>query len=118
LRALVDPQDRSKDLTLRARSWLHANCSNCHVEAGGGNARMELGFPTASGAMRVLDEKPMHDSFGLPDARLIAPGAPDRSVLLRRIRTRGPGQMPPLASNRIDEAAVELLREWIASMNK
>jgi uncharacterized repeat protein (TIGR03806 family) len=116
LRSLVNPSDPSQDLTLRARSWLHANCSNCHVEAGGGNARMELEFTTTADAMRVLGEKPMHHTFGLPDARLIAPGHPERSVLLHRIGTRGPGQMPPLSTNRVDAAAVDLLRAWIAAM--
>ncbi len=118
LQALVDPYDRSHGVAVRARSWLHANCSNCHVEAGGGNARMELELTTDLGAMRLIGEKPMHDTFGVSDARLVAPGDPDRSVILRRVGRRGPGQMPPLASNRVDEAAVALLREWIAGMSK
>jgi hypothetical protein len=29
---------------------------------------------------------------------------------------RGPGQMPPLGSSRVDERAVRLLREWIATL--
>ncbi|MFO0811316.1 MAG: PQQ-dependent sugar dehydrogenase [Gemmataceae bacterium] len=115
-RALVDPYDPSQDLTRRARSWLHANCSACHVEAGGGNARMELEFTTAADKMRVLNEKPLHDTFGLTDARLVAPGHPERSVVLHRIGKRGPGQMPPLSSNRIDEAGVAMMREWIAGL--
>ena len=36
--------------------------------------------------------------------------------MLHRISRRGPGQMPPIMSNVVDEAAVELLREWIAAM--
>src|SRR5262249_9683881 len=39
-RKLVDPYDARQDLNLRARSYLHANCAQCHVEAGGGNAQM------------------------------------------------------------------------------
>jgi mono/diheme cytochrome c family protein len=115
---LVDPYDPKQDLTRRARSWLHANCSACHVEAGGGNARMELEFATAIDKMRVLREPPLHTTFDLPDARLIAPGHPDRSVIVKRAGTRGPGQMPPLASSRVDEAGVALLREWVAAMTE
>jgi uncharacterized repeat protein (TIGR03806 family) len=114
--ALVDPYDATQDLGRRARSWLHANCSNCHVEAGGGNARMELEVTTPADKMRALGERPLHQTFDLPDARLVAPGRPERSVLLHRAMTRGPGQMPPLASRRPDEAGVRLLREWIESL--
>lgn len=117
-KALTDPTDRSKPVEERARSWLHANCSACHVEAGGGNARMELAFSTPADKMRVLGEKPLHHGFDLPDARLVAPGRPGGSVLLKRVSLRGPGQMPPLASHRPDPVGVEVLREWIAGLKE
>ena len=52
-RRLVDPYDPKADLTARARSYLHANCAQCHVEAGGGNAQMELEFTTQLDKMRI-----------------------------------------------------------------
>jgi glucose/arabinose dehydrogenase/mono/diheme cytochrome c family protein len=113
---MVDPADPKADLTARAKSWLHANCSQCHVEAGGGNARMELEFTTALDKMRVLDEKPVHTTLDLPDARLVVPGSPERSVLVKRVGLRGPNQMPPLATHRVDEAGLALLREWVESL--
>jgi uncharacterized repeat protein (TIGR03806 family) len=115
---LVDPYDPTADLALRAKSWLHVNCSSCHVEAGGGNALMELEFATALDKMRVLDVKPLHHTFELPDAKLLAPGEPGRSVLVHRVGTRGPGQMPPLATSRVDTAGLDLLREWCRSLKK
>jgi glucose/arabinose dehydrogenase len=113
---LADPYDRTQDLDRRARSWLHANCSSCHVEAGGGNAQMELEFATAFEKMRVLDVKPLHHTFELPDARLVSPGHPERSVILKRVGMRGAGQMPPLASTRIDAEGHALLQEWIRTL--
>jgi hypothetical protein len=117
---LVDPYDKKQDLAARARSWLHANCSSCHVEAGGGNAQMELEFVTELAKMRVVDVAPVHQTFDLPNAKLVAPGAPDRSVLIHRIGKRGPntGQMPPIATYRVDEAGLELMREWVKSLGK
>src|SRR5262249_3265574 len=82
---LVDVYDRTQDVDKRARSFLHANCSICHVEAGGGNAQMELEFVTPRDKMRLFDTKPVHHTYGLPDAKLIAPGHPERSVLLQRL---------------------------------
>ncbi|WP_020475451.1 PQQ-dependent sugar dehydrogenase [Zavarzinella formosa] len=115
---LANPYDPKEDLASRAKSWLHTNCSSCHVEAGGGNAQMELGFETALDKMRILDVKPIHTPFDIADAKLIAPGSPERSVMVKRVGTRGPNQMPPLASNRVDEAGLALIREWIQSMKK
>jgi len=113
---LVDPYDAREDLTKRAKSWLHVNCASCHVEAGGGNAQMELEFNTALEKMRIVNVKPIHTTFALPDAKLVAPGSPDRSVLVKRAALRGKDQMPPLPSSRPDNAGVALLREWVKSL--
>ena len=37
-------------------------------------------------------------------------------MLLARIARRGGGQMPPLVTRQVDQAAVKLFREWISSM--
>ncbi len=113
---LADPSDPKADLEARARSYLHANCSICHIEAGGGNALMELELTTAREKMNLLGVKPLHDGFGLEGAKLVDPGHPERSVLLERISKRGTGQMPPLATSRVDEDAVRLIRDWIQSL--
>jgi len=113
---LVDPYDPSQRLEARARSYLHANCSVCHVDAGGGNAKMELGFTTATERMNLFSARPQHDTFGIDNAMLIFPGDPDRSILYQRISRRGRGQMPPLVTSRVDERAAALFREWIAGM--
>ena len=112
-RRLVDPYDPQQDLSRRARSYLHANCAQCHVEAGGGNAQMELEFTTKLKDTRILDVKPLHDTYGLLDARLVAAGSPERSVLRYRMAHRGAGQMPPLASAVVDREAVRLMDGWI-----
>ena len=104
------------DLNARAKSYLHANCAHCHVEAGGGNSRMELEFTTGLPDMRVLGERPVHGDFNLTDGRIVAPGAPQRSVMLHRVAQRGAGQMPPLGTTVRDEAGVKLLRDWITQV--
>lgn len=117
---LVDPYDKTADLAARARSYLHANCSHCHVEAGGGNAAMELEFSRTLDATKTVDIDPLHNRFGIKEAKVIAAGDPDRSVLLTRISRRGPnsGQMPQVATSKVDTQAVELIREWITSLKK
>jgi len=117
LRRLTDPADASAPLEARARAYLHANCAQCHVEAGGGNSAFEVNVNTPRERMKLVDVKPIHDAFGIEGGRLVAPGDPARSVLYHRVTRRGPGQMPPLASSVVDERGTALLREWIEGLS-
>lgn len=110
---LADPADAAAPVEARARSYLHANCAHCHQWAGGGNAAINLHIDTPRDKWMMLDAVPMHDKMGLKDARVIAPGAPERSALHARLAKRGRGQMPPLASQRVDEAGLSLIAQWI-----
>jgi uncharacterized repeat protein (TIGR03806 family) len=115
---LVDPYDPQFSLHDRARSYFDANCSSCHVPAGGGNAAIHLKYGIPLESTGLIDEVPKHQIFDLEHARIVAASSPDRSVLLKRMSTRGNGQMPPLASNVVDEKGVELVRQWILSLEK
>jgi glucose/arabinose dehydrogenase len=113
---LADPADERAGIDERARSYLQANCAHCHVWAGGGNSAIDLHVSTPLEKMRLVGEAPLHDRFGIAEAKLVAPGAPERSILVHRLSRRGPGQMPPLASTVVDEQARRLLAEWIRRM--
>lgn len=67
-------------------------------------------------AMKAIGVKPLHATFDLPDARLIAAGHPERSLIYERMNRRGPGQMPQLATAIVDEPAVAMIRAWIESL--
>ncbi len=112
LQHLVDPYDVKQDLEKRTRSYLHSNCSGCHIWAGGGNAAIDLTYGAPLNGLG-LGVAPQQDSFGIKDPLIIAPGDPSRSTLFHRVSHRGSGQMPPLATSVLDEKAVQLLREWI-----
>ena len=79
---------------------------------------MELEFTRTMEQAKLLDVSPLHQRFNIADARLIAAGQPDRSVLLTRLNRRGPnsGQMPQIGTNVVDERAVKLFREWISQL--
>src|SRR5262249_31203870 len=66
-RRLVNPSDKKADVEARARAYLHANCAQCHVEAGGGNAMMNLEFTAAREKMNVIGAKALHPAFGATD---------------------------------------------------
>ena len=116
LPSLANPADTSRSLEERARSYLQANCANCHVHSGGGNSLINLEHNVKLDAAKLVDEIPLHDQFGISGARLLVPGAPEKSVLLHRLMLRGRGQMPPLATNRVDHQGTRLIREWIETL--
>ncbi|NBS91166.1 hypothetical protein EBS67_14390 [bacterium] len=118
LKKLVNPYDKNQPLEARVKSYLHSNCANCHINAGGGNSQMDLDFFADKTKIKILDEKPNHHTFGFKDAKIIAPGDPERSVLLHRISIVGTGQMPQISRNMVDKQAVELFTEWIRSLPK
>jgi hypothetical protein len=77
---------------------------------------MQLSWSTPLEKMRIVDVTPVHHKFDVAEAKLVAPGEPDRSLLLKRMATRDRGQMPQLGTNVVDSHAVELVRQWIASL--
>jgi hypothetical protein len=56
---------------------------------------------------------PLNDNRGDPANRVVVPGDVLHSQLWDRIRTRGPGQMPPLASVKVDWKGASVVRQWI-----
>lgn len=112
---MADPYDGAAPLDARARSYLHTNCANCHVHGGGGNSKIQLSHWVALAETSMIDERPLHSTFGLVDPRILAPGKPESSVLLHRIAQAGRGRMPPIATSLVDDEAVALIREWIAT---
>ncbi|MGP0062559.1 MAG: PQQ-dependent sugar dehydrogenase [Isosphaeraceae bacterium] len=113
---LVNPYEARAPVEARVRSYLHVNCSTCHVNEGGGNSRMELELTTSLDRTRLIDEVPIHATFNIKDARIVAPGSPDRSILYWRISRRGADQMPPLVTSEVDRDAVNLIGDWIRSL--
>src|SRR5205085_2121242 len=50
------------------------------------------------------------------DARIIAPGEPERSVLYYRLAKLGAGRMPRIGAQAIDPRATRLIADWIAHL--
>ena len=99
----------------RARAWLHVNCSQCHRPDGpAGRAQLDLRVSTALADTKLCDG-PRAGELGLSDPALVVPGAPDRSVLLARVRSLGSVRMPPLASLVVDDEGAALLEAWITA---
>lgn len=112
LRALAPVNDTNASVEWRVRSYLAANCAQCHQPGGSG-----LGYWSANITNKTANAGLIHGALvndgGNPAARVIAPGSLTNSMLLTRISKRGPGQMPPLGTSIVDSNAVNLVASWI-----
>ncbi|MDY7226104.1 PQQ-dependent sugar dehydrogenase [Hyalangium rubrum] len=106
----------SDALELRARAYLHSNCSNCHRPNSTGRGPADLRFSTPLAQTKVCDATPEQGSLGVADAKLLAPGAPERSLLSLRLHALDANRMPPLASRVIDTEGVGVVNAWISSL--
>jgi uncharacterized repeat protein (TIGR03806 family) len=113
---LADPYDEKADVEARARAYLQVNCAHCHQFNAGGTATILLSAPLPLDQTKTVGHRPTQGAFGIDDARIIAPGEPDRSVLLYRIAKAGSGRMPRVGSARVDAKASRLIADWIAGM--
>jgi uncharacterized repeat protein (TIGR03806 family) len=111
---LAGPTDPARSLEDRARSYLDANCSQCH-RPGGAVANFDARYDTPL-ANQGLIGGPVVIDENLDRPRVIAPNDIWRSILFMRVNTDDSIKMPPLARMTIDTAGVELLRQWIESM--
>jgi uncharacterized repeat protein (TIGR03806 family) len=112
---LANLADTDQPVELRIRSYWEANCSMCH-NADSPIPSWDARFVTSLEHQGVLDA----ESYAGPDPQgrlLIAPGSPERSLMVARAASTAPlVRMPPLLRNRVDEEYVALLKSWIVSL--
>jgi mono/diheme cytochrome c family protein len=105
-----------------ALGYLHANCGLCHNSQAKvaqmtplrlwestlklDSVATTLGYETTVGAKNTF----------LPELHVIEPGRPDESELVIRISERGTRQMPPIATEVVDEEGVAKIRAWVESI--
>jgi uncharacterized repeat protein (TIGR03806 family) len=109
----LGPDESAYSIEARVRSYLAVNCSYCH-KAGGTAIASWDGRPELTLDQTALINGLAANNGGNPANKLVVPGDPTHSIVLNRIAaTNGFTRMPPLASNVIDSANVQLLTTWI-----
>lgn len=114
MQKLSDKTDTSASLMERARSYLDSNCSYCH-RPGNVQALWDGRYQTPFD-QQGLYYGLVNDNLGNPNGRVIVPQSLANSILYTRINKVGEHQMPPLARNMVDSAGVQMIGEWINSL--
>lgn len=113
---LAAPFDASANINDRARAYLHANCGHCHRFNGGGSSYIYLQYDLPLQDIKAVGFKPTQGTFGIPEANILTPGDPYRSVLYYRLAKIGPGHMPHLGAKIVDQRGLELIHDWIRQL--
>jgi len=108
---LVRVDDTNYPPELRIRSYLDANCAQCH-RPNGVAGYFDARFRVPLAAQRLING-PLANSLGNANNRVVKPGDLSKSVLFARINRIGDLQMPPLARNEVDTNAIKTVAEWI-----
>ena len=103
-----------------ALGYLSTNCGSCHNrESSIASLGLSLKHTDDLAALATTINQRGH--WVVPDAqeesRLINPGHPESSAIVRRMKSRRPSsQMPPLGTVVVDKQAVDLLTRWVVEM--
>jgi uncharacterized repeat protein (TIGR03806 family) len=104
--------DDTASRSLRARSYLAANCSICH-QPGTALTSMDLRSGILLGDMNAIGRLPIHGDLGVPTSLLIDPGDHANSVLWLRNDSMDEFVRMPKGTLLADAPAVDLLSDWI-----
>lgn len=108
--------------------YLHANCGHCHNDSPD-----RVWFPAERFSFQLMVVDTLVDNtatywtnVGVPVrgyqgscSYRVYPGDPERSCVIERMAVRsvdGARQMPPLATHRVDEVGLQLVRDWVAEL--
>ena len=121
LLALAAATNTTASLEWRSRSFLQANCSQCHQPQGTAQQSSWDARIITPTALAGLINAPLVNNLGDNNNRVISPADPAHSVLLTRDAMRDLGdnpsiQMPPLDSYLVDSDATNVVTQWILSM--
>ena len=111
------------EIEQQALGYLHANCSHCHNQERPPRQGAQCFAPVSSNDLDfylrtdALDSLEATSTYRTAVGAVITAGDPGNSELLELISGRRFFYMPPLATDRVDDDAVELLRRWIETMD-
>jgi uncharacterized repeat protein (TIGR03806 family) len=113
---LVAVTDTKAALEHRVRSYLDANCAQCH-RPGGTRGDFDARFDTPLARQKLVNAPPLSSDLGVAGVKLVTPGDPERSMIyLRMKRRQDVFNMPPLATHEADSAALAAVRDWIKGL--
>jgi hypothetical protein len=111
---LAAADDTTFSLEFRVRSYLAANCVQCHQPGGPATANFDTRITVPLSQAGLVDGT-LNDDFGDTNNRVVVPGSLTNSMLHQRVAGLAGSIMPPLGTTVLDTNSINLLSNWIGS---
>jgi mono/diheme cytochrome c family protein len=116
LPALAEHDDGEVLMAKRIRSYLDVNCSICHRPGGNSRGKFDARYETALADTGMILGAPEAGDLGVAGGKVVVPGEPGKSILLKRLADDGLFRMPPVRYHTLSSPIVPLVEEWIRKM--
>ena len=119
IETMIDWEDPSNSLELRVRSYIDINCAHCHSDNTHCEYRpIRLDFDSTEDLTNLGVCLPPDTDLGNGTDLIVAPGNVIRSVLhFRMASVEEEYRMPLLGRTLVHQEAVDLVEEWITSLD-
>lgn len=118
---IVNYNDTSSPLNLRAKAYLDINCAHCHsAEGPASTSGLFLNYEETDPAKLGVYKTPVAAGFGAGSFKYsIWPGKSDESIMTFRMGTNQVGAaMPEIGRVTVHKEGVELIKSWIDGMSE
>jgi uncharacterized repeat protein (TIGR03806 family) len=119
---MVDISDTSASLEQRVKSYIDANCAHCHG-VGKGGSQWDARYNTPLNQMQIVNANTTGirnylNDYGIDNAKVVAAGAPEESILYIRDKSVNPNdRMPPIGRALEHGEYIQVLEQWIDSLS-
>jgi uncharacterized repeat protein (TIGR03806 family) len=117
--SMINYEDKSEALNARAMAYLDINCAHCHsAEGPASTSGLFLTYDQKEPLKLGINKTPVAAGTGAGSFKFdIVPGKAEESILTHRMNSTQVGvAMPELGRTTVHKEGVDLIREWINSL--
>ncbi len=100
----------------RVRSYLHGNCAVCHQPGGASRANFDARLTIPLDQTGLIRGDLAAGDLGIAGAKVLVPGAPEKSILYRRLQNTDFFRMPPVQYHNEPSPILPVIEEWIRQL--